>query len=343
MPKNNDQNLSVVILAAGKGTRMKSSQAKVLHEVFFKPMLHHVLGAIEPLKPKRSVVVVGHQEARVCASLQGFNVEIVRQEEQLGTGHAVQMARSVIPEDDGLVLILCGDTPLITTASLENMLVRHLSEGADLTLMTTILENPFGYGRIISTEDSITAIVEEKEANADQKQIKEVNAGIYLVERDFLFKALTTITPENTQGEFYLTDIVEYAVNCGKKVQKCVNSTPLEVLGVNSRVELEAAHRLLQKQQNIKLMQQGISIANSDTVAVASTVEFSGDSYLDQNVQISGSTRIGLSCSIGSGVVLRDCKVGDNVKIGANCVLVGCRVADGAELAPLTYGDKTTF
>nr|MDJ0623339.1 NTP transferase domain-containing protein [Desulfocapsaceae bacterium] len=146
---NEKPDLSVIVLAAGKGTRMKSSRAKVLHEIFFRPMLHHVLNAIQPLGSRRTVVVVGHQEEHVRSALQAYDVEIVVQKEQLGTGHAVQMAQPVIPEKDGVVMILCGDTPLISTSSLQQMIAKHSDNNADLTVMTTLLDNPFGYGRII--------------------------------------------------------------------------------------------------------------------------------------------------------------------------------------------------
>ena len=213
--------LSVVILAAGKGTRMKSSKAKVLHEVFYRPMLHQVLDAVKPLHPSRTVVIVGHQEEAVRNSLNSCNVTIVKQAKQLGTGHAVQMTEPLIPEDDGLVMILYGDSPLIRSFSLQDMLSQHNTQQTDITVMTTILDNPTGYGRIISDDNSLLAIVEEKETTDQQKKIQEINSGIYLVNRKILFEALGEITPDNTQGEFYLTDIVEAAdaiqrfVGCG--------------------------------------------------------------------------------------------------------------------------------
>lgn len=337
---SNNKNLSVVVLAAGKGTRMKSAQAKVLHEVLFKPMLHHVLDAVAPLNPERKVVIVGHQEERVRESLQGYAVEIVVQKEQLGTGHAVHMAESAIPENDGVVLILCGDTPLITTSSLMEMLAKHQAEKAQLTLMTTILDEPKGYGRIVSSADSISAIVEEKEASEVQKKIKEVNAGIYLVDRSFLFEALATVTPDNSQGEFYLTDIVEYGVSTGRKVQKSVNSEPMQVLGVNSKVELGAAHLQLQRQRNKQLMQQGITILNDETVAISLSAIIGVDTILSQNVMILGETVIGESCTIESGAVIRDCKIGDSVYVGANSVLTHCTIDDCTQIAPLTLREQ---
>lgn len=338
MSKNID--LSVIVLAAGKGTRMRSEQAKVLHEVLFKPMLHHVLDAVAPLSPKRSVVVVGHQEERVRESLRGYDVEIVTQREQLGTGHAVHMAEEAIPESDGVVLILCGDTPLITTSSLQEMYTKHVAERAQLTLMTTVLEEPKGYGRIISDSESISAIVEEKEASEVQKKITEVNAGIYLVNRSFLFEALATVTPENSQGEFYLTDIVEYGVATGRKIRKSVNSEPIQVLGVNSKVELGAAHRFLQRQRNMGLMRQGVTILNDETVTISLSAKIDIDTILSPNVTILGETIMGKSCTIESGAVIKDCKIGDFVHIGAHSVLSHCNIDDNIQIAPLTLKEQ---
>jgi bifunctional UDP-N-acetylglucosamine pyrophosphorylase/glucosamine-1-phosphate N-acetyltransferase len=338
---NDKCDLSVIVLAAGKGTRMKSSRAKVLHEVFFKPMLHHVLDAIEPLGSGRTVVIVGHQEERVRDALKDYDVEIVVQQEQLGTGHAVQMAGPVIPERDGLVMILCGDTPLISTSALQQMIKKHSDNNADLTVMTTVLDNPFGYGRIVEDGNSLLAIVEEKEADENQKKIKEINAGIYLVDRRFLFEALATITPDNTQGEFYLTDIVQYAVSCNRTTQKFRNAEPLEVLGVNSRVELEEAQRQLQEKKNRELMLQGVTVINSATVVIGPATVIGVDSSISQNVIISGDTRLGRGCRIGSGVVIENCTIGNNVIIGPNSVIQNCKIGDGITLPPLTYTTDT--
>jgi len=329
--------LSIVILAAGKGTRMKSAQAKVLHNVFFRPMLHYVLQATQTLTPHRTVVIVGHQEQAVRESLTSYNVEIVKQEEQLGTGHAVQMTQEAIPEDNGLVMILCGDTPLISTSSLENMLNRHIASGDDLTVMSTILDSPYGYGRIVSQGANITAIVEEKEADSGQRKIKEINAGIYLVKRKLLFDALESITPDNTQGEFYLTDIVQYAVSKGIAVKKYINNKPIEVLGVNSRVELEAAHSQLQTQRNIELMQQGITMQNIDTITISPFSEIGVDTLLMQGVTIMGKSVVGQTCILENGAIIDNCIIGNNVHIGAYAVLRNQTIANNSEIEPLSY------
>lgn len=328
--------LSVVVLAAGKGTRMKSAKAKVLHEVFYRPMLHHVLEAVQPMRPLRTIVIVGHEEEAVRKSLGSYHVETVLQERQLGTGHAVLMTKEAIPEDDCTVMILCGDTPLITPKSLRDMFNYHLREDADITVMTTELDDPYGYGRIISSGNKVIAIVEEKEADGIQKKIREVNSGIYLVNKKLLFEALETVNPDNAQGEFYLTDIVEYLVNKKKEARKFLNIRPMEVLGVNSRAELEVAHRELQEKRNIELMHKGVTIHNSRTVTVGPFAEVGVDTLLMQNAHITGKTVIGESCIIENGAILNDCHLGDNVRIGAYSVLSDCTIEGGGKIAPAT-------
>ncbi len=318
--------LSAVVLAAGKGTRMKSKKAKVLHEVFYKPMIHHVLDAVVALGPERVVVIVGHQEEAVRHSLQGYDVIPVRQKDQLGTGHAVSLTEQVIPEADGLVLILCGDTPLISKRSLQGMLAEHCDSHADLSVMTTRLADPTGYGRILIAGDQVQEIIEEKEADDHQKKICEVNSGIYLVNRKLLFEALSTITPDNSQGEFYLTDIVAYGVKKNKKVVRYCNENSIEVLGVNSRVELEAAHRTMQLERNVQLMRSGVSMLDAASVSVSPLSVIGMDSLLKANVSVEGKSVVGENCTLENGVILRDCHLGDNVVVAPYTVLEGCRI-----------------
>ncbi len=328
--------ISVVILAAGKGTRMKSDRAKVLHEVFFKPMLHHVLDAVKPLEPDQTVVIVGHQEEEVRYSLRNYDVEIVRQEEQLGTGHAVQMTESVVDDTDAVVMILCGDTPLVSSSALKEMYKSHMASASDLSIMTTILDNPFGYGRILSENEKLVAIVEEKEADERQKKIGEINAGIYLVGRNFLFEALKNVTPDNTQGEFYLTDIVEYCVTRGRSASTFLNERSQEVLGVNSRIELEAADTELQRKRNIDLMRQGVSIISSASVRVSPEAVIGRDCTLMPNAQILGNTTIGDFCTIGSGAILENCTVGDKAVVGAYSVLSHVDIPEKGHIEAMT-------
>ncbi len=328
--------IGAIVLAAGKGTRMKSAQAKVLHEVFYRPMLLHVLEAAIAARVERITVVLGHQQEAVQAVLSGLPVETVLQTEQLGTGHAVLCAESACEGMDQ-ILILCGDTPLIQTETLVAMLAQHQSSQAALTLMTTRLPEPFGYGRILRGKDNqVEAIVEEKDASDEQRGIKEINAGIYLVDAAFLFSALARVGTNNSQGEVYLTDIVAIARQEGKKVQAYEHAQSLDVLGVNSRVELAQAEAALQERRNLELMRSGVTMLNPQTTRVAPGCSIAQDCILHGQVSIEGASSLGQGCIIEQGVVLRDCRVGAAVRIGAHSALIGRHISDGADIPPLT-------
>jgi len=333
--------LSVVVLGAGKGTRMKSNKAKVLHELFHAPMIHHVLGNVMPLCPLQVIVIVGHQRRAVVESLRGFGVETVVQQEQLGTGHAVLCTEQQISADCQTVLILCGDTPLIRSESLAEMVKDHEKSGATVTVMTTCLDDPTNYGRIICDgKDQVQAIVEEKDATDEQRQINEINGGIYCVKREFLFGALKRIGTDNSQGEVYLTDIVSLAVGDGFPVAKFLLSRSEDVLGVNSRVELAGAHKALQLRRNRELMAQGVSMDDPDSVNVQPGVTVGADTLLGAGIYISGASRIGDECRLDNGVILKDCRIGNGVRIGAYCYLDGVDLEDRAVLEPYTLNKK---
>ncbi len=326
-----------LVLAAGKGTRMKSAQAKVLHEVFFRPIIHHVLLAVQEAAIERCAVIVGHQRQAVLAALADFAVTPVVQEEQLGTGHAVLCAETACAQADE-VLILCGDTPLVQAATLRAMIAAHRKQQATLTLMTTLLDRPFGYGRILSNDQGqLVGIVEEKDATAEERAIREINAGIYLVERRFLFEALRQVGTDNSQGEVYLTDIVAIANRQGHSVHRFVHPQAIDVLGVNSRIELAQAQATLQNRRNQQLMLAGVTLYAPDSALVAPDCSIGQDTIIDGGCRISGGTRIGAACRIGSGAVLHGCILGDEVTVGANSVLDRCAVPAGGIVAPLTY------
>ena len=326
---------TILVLAAGKGTRMRSSRAKVLHEVFHVPMIHHVLHAVLPLEPSRAIVIVGHQQEEVRKVLQDFPVEFVTQEKQLGTGHAVLATESVLADIEGVVMIVCGDTPLVRPSTLQEMRRQHLESQATLTLMTTVLDNPTNYGRILNNGNGgVAGIVEEKDASPEQKAIREINAGIYCVDKKFLFQALHQVGTENSQGEMYLTDIVALAVTAGYCVERYFTSAAQDVLGVNSRVELAAAHMEIQRRRNIGLMQQGVSMHNPESVIVSAESTIGCDSLLMAGVQILGSSRIGEACRIEPGVILKDCAVGDNVVIGPYSCMEACSIPNGTVVGP---------
>ncbi|NOX79682.1 MAG: bifunctional N-acetylglucosamine-1-phosphate uridyltransferase/glucosamine-1-phosphate acetyltransferase [Deltaproteobacteria bacterium] len=328
--------ITAVVLAAGKGTRMKSSRAKVLHEVFFKPMLHHVLDAVAESSIEATAVVVGHQSGAVTASLRAYPVTTVRQEEQLGTGHAVLCAEQACA-GAGTIMILCGDTPLIRPETLDAMIRQHRSTDAGVTLMTTVLTDPSGYGRIINSEQGeVLAIVEQKDASAEQLRLKEINAGIYLVERAFLFSALKEVGTDNSQGEVYLTDIVAIANRQGRKVHKYNHPEAIDVLGVNSRFEMAQAHQELQRRRNRELMLAGVTMYGPETIFVAQDIPVGRDTVIHPGVQITGRSTIGSGCLLEPGVLLHDCQIGDNAVVGAYAVLRQRCVEPAGHVAPQT-------
>ncbi|EKD33651.1 MAG: Bifunctional protein glmU [uncultured bacterium] len=333
--------LSIIILAAGKGTRMKSEKAKVLHEVFFAPMIHHVVNAVLPLQPAQTVAIVGHQQDAVKEVLQTFEIDFAVQNQQLGTGHAVLIAENIVKDTVGTVMILCGDTPLIRTETLDRMYRTHREHRAALTLMTTCLDDPTHYGRILTTKEGrILGIVEQKDATPEQLRINEINAGIYCVEKDFLFSALKKVGSDNSQNEVYLTDIVKLAVESGLPVEKYTTTHPLEVLGVNSRVELAEAHRELQLRRNRELMLQGVSMFHPESIAISPETGIGRDTLVEACVRITGSCQIGQSCTIGQGVILANCKIGDRVTIGPYSCLSDMIIDSGSTLAAYSRNES---
>ncbi len=330
--------LAAIVLAAGKGTRMKSPRAKVLHEVFYRPMLHHVLDAVQPLHPEPTVVIVGHQREQVERAVASYPVVCAPQLEQLGTGHAVLCAEPFLSGFAGTVLIVCGDSPLLLTNHLEEMLAHHRAAGGPLTIMTTRLSEPTNYGRIISDGSGrVTAIVEEKDATAEQRLITEINAGLYCVESSLLFSALRRVTSDNSQQERYLTDIVAIAVADGITVSKYEHPHPAHVLGVNSRVELAQAHREIARRRNIELLAAGVTMHDPGSVTVAPTAIVGADCLLTERLTICGQTSLGDGCVIEPGVYIEDADIGAGSRIGAGSVLRGCTIAPGTEIAPLQY------
>lgn len=304
--------LHVIVLAAGKGTRMKSDLAKVLHPVFFAPMVCHVLAAVRDLAPAETVVVTGHQAERVEEALASSPVKFVRQREQLGTGHAVLTAEELLQGQRGVALILCGDTPLIRPKTLQAMVESHRQQQATLSVMTTIVPDPSHYGRIVANDQGgIERIVEEKDADALERAICEVNAGIYCVDLAFLFAALKKVGTDNKQGEVYLTDIVTIARSQGLEVGRFVCPDPLEITGVNSRVELARANTVMQQRRNQALMLDGVTMIHPDSIFVENSVAIGRDTEIHSHCVLAGNTVIGESCRLEPFCKLVDCRVQD--------------------------------
>lgn len=324
------QKIVALVLAGGKGTRMKSERAKVLHEVFGHAMIHHVMDAVFGAGVGQAVLVVGHQREAVKTCLGALpTVNFAVQEEQKGTGHAVLVAQETLPADAGTVLVLCGDTPLIRSETLVKMIDSHQQSGGLLTVMTTILDNPTNYGRIVSGADgSIARIVEQKDATPEEREIGEINAGIYCVERRFLYEALAGVDCNNSQGEMYLTDIVGIAGERGLVVGRFCCEDAREVLGVNSRIELAMAEAKLRETKNIELMAAGVTLVDPATTYVAKEVVIGRDTVLQPCVHISGKTVIGEECRVGPFAVISDCRIGRGASVEAHARLAGVVVGD---------------
>jgi bifunctional UDP-N-acetylglucosamine pyrophosphorylase/glucosamine-1-phosphate N-acetyltransferase len=305
--QNND--IYAIVLAAGKGTRMKSGRAKVLHEVLFAPMVSHVLDSLAELGAS-PVVVTGHQAEKVEDALTAYDASFVRQHEQLGTGHAVLATEDALVGKTGMVLILCGDTPLVRPQTLRQMTESHVKNQNCLTVMTTVLDNPTNYGRIVCGDaGEVQRIVEEKDASEKERQIAEVNAGMYCVEIAALFAALHQVGADNAQGELYLTDIIEIIKNDGARVGKFVCQDKDEILGVNSRVELEAANDIMRQRVNREFMLAGVSLVGSASIYIEKTVSIGLDTTIMGNCYLTGKTVIGSGCRIGPFCNLHNCDI----------------------------------
>ncbi|MFT4823486.1 MAG: bifunctional UDP-N-acetylglucosamine pyrophosphorylase/glucosamine-1-phosphate N-acetyltransferase [Halioglobus sp.] len=310
-------NLEVVILAAGKGTRMKSDLPKVLHRVAGIPMLEHVVKTAQFLNPDKVHIVVGHGSEEVQEALSQYSINWVLQKEQKGTGHAVLQ---VVPELDlnSVVLVMYGDVPLIESQTLESLINKAKFAPA---LLTAVLEDSHGYGRILRDEAGVLlGVVEEKDANETQRTIREINTGVLAAPAADLSEYLPLVKNENTQGEYYLPDILGLAAMAGKTIQSAVATSELEILGVNDRVQLNQVEREYQRKSAERLMRAGTSIADSNRIDVRGSLECEEDVSIDVNVVFEGN------------VVL-----GRGVTIGANCVLIDTVVGDGATIHPMSH------
>lgn len=297
---------------------MKSDLPKVLHPVFFAPMVCHVLETIGHLNPVETVVITGHQAEKVEKALEDFPVRFARQNVQMGTGHAVLMAEESFKDMTGTVIILCGDTPLIKDTTLRAMVAGHHSQQSTLSVMTTIVDDPANYGRIVTDgQNSIKCIVEEKDASPSERQIREVNAGIYCVDLSFLFSALRQVGTDNKQGEIYLTDIVGIARKEGHEVGHFVCADPLEITGVNSRVELAQANVIMQQRRNQELMLAGVTMIHPDSIFVEKSVTIGQDTEIHSHCLLEGSTVIGKECHLGPFCHLNNCQVQDRAIVNS--------------------------
>ncbi|MDQ7785522.1 MAG: bifunctional UDP-N-acetylglucosamine diphosphorylase/glucosamine-1-phosphate N-acetyltransferase GlmU [Desulfomonilaceae bacterium] len=329
---------AALILAAGKGTRMRSRLCKVLHTVAGRPMLAYVTDAVRSAGLSRIVVVVGHQADEVKRVLQEDEIDFVLQEPQLGTGHAVAAAHDVMEGFSGDVLILCGDVPLIEPATIDAFIRYHELHTSRLTVLTTCPQDPTGYGRIIRSEGGLIArIVEEKDARDEEKAVGEINTGIYLVDSNLLYDLLERITPNNAQREYYLTDIVREAAKESIPVQGYVLEDAAQMVGVNTRAELAYVSSRIWKTRREDLMRSGVTLLEPASVYIDRQVTVGEDTVVHPLVTLSGDTQIGRDCIIESVVTIRDSRIGNNVSILQGSRLDRVVVEDGASIGPMAH------
>jgi bifunctional UDP-N-acetylglucosamine pyrophosphorylase/glucosamine-1-phosphate N-acetyltransferase len=330
-------NVEVIIMAAGLGTRMKSRTAKVLHRAAGRPLVDYVVDLAEEISSRPPIVVVGHQHEAVKEHL-GERARYALQEKQLGTGHAVQQAMQGLDAGGKNILILSGDVPLTRPETLKRLIDAHQQSGNALTLVTMKLDDPGLYGRIVrDAKGEVTRIVEAKDADEKQRQIREVNSGIYLFDGQHLSDNLRRLSTNNAQGEYYLTDLVAMLRQGGKRVGALLLDDPVEALGVNSRSELANVEGVIQRRVIEKLMAEGVTFRNPETVVIDSMVTIASDTVIYPFVTIEGNTRIGTGCVIEPGVHLHDVTVGNDVHVKTGTVAEGAVIDDDATVGPYAH------
>ncbi len=327
--------LEIIVLAAGKGTRMRSALPKVLHPVLGKPMLEHVLHTAESLMPHGISIVVGHEAAQVRAHIgDPANIHWVEQPQRLGTGDAVACCRDVCDSCRD-VLILCGDTPLLRGDTLMHLVNEHRQSDAVVSFLSARVENPYGYGRVQRSADgSVLRIVEHKDADAEVLRINEVSAGIFCVRQHALFSLLTRVNNDNSQGEYYLPDIVPLALADGMSVQAVVMDDPQEMLGINHRGQLAEAEAVLQRRIVRDWQMQGVTIEQPESVRIEASVRLGRDCLIQAGCQLLGATRIGDDCQIGPYAVIRDAELDDGCRVFAFSHIERADVGARAHIGP---------
>jgi bifunctional UDP-N-acetylglucosamine pyrophosphorylase/glucosamine-1-phosphate N-acetyltransferase len=333
------ENVAAVILAAGKGTRMKSDLVKVLHPAAGRPMISWPVDAARVAGARPVVLVVGHQAEAVQAAFQGAaDIHCSLQEQQLGTGHAVGCARDGLAGFSGTVLILCGDTPLLRAETLQGLIAYHREKRAALTVLTAEMANPFGYGRVVRSADGgVLRIVEQKDATPQEQAIREINSGIYCMEAGFLFANIDSIGSDNAQGEFYLTDLVSIAVGQGLTCLGLCAGDADEIMGVNDRAQLAEASRILRSRINQGLMCSGVTLVDPGQTYIDHGVQIGPDTTVHPNCSIGGATTIGRGCTVESGVSIVDCTIGDRCHIKAGSVLEGAQLHADVSVGPMAH------
>jgi bifunctional UDP-N-acetylglucosamine pyrophosphorylase / glucosamine-1-phosphate N-acetyltransferase len=335
-----DTKLGVVIMAAGKGTRLRTRRPKVLHEVGGKALLNHVIATASELADSEDIfVVIGHEAQRVRQAVGGTGVQFVEQKEQRGTGNAIQCARDAVAKYEH-ILVLSGDVPSISAITLQHLMTMHLAQGAAMSILTAVPENPTGYGRVIrrsSELPDVDAIVEQKALRKDQHGVREINSGIYAFKTRPLLAHIDRLSSDNPHREFYLTDMAAHLKAAGEKVAALQAENAEEVRGGNTIAELMAMDARMRLATANRLMAAGVTIFRPETCVIDADVEVEADTTIEPFVQLLGKTRIGTDCQIRSYSVIENCTLGNDVLIRQACVLAESTVADGARIGPFAH------
>lgn len=325
-----------IVLAAGKGTRMKSALYKVLHKVSGKAMVDHVVTNVEHAGVDKIVTIVGFGAEKVQELLQE-RCDYALQKEQLGTGHAVKQAKAVLGDLEGTTIVICGDTPLITSDTIQKAMQYHQKRQAKATILTAMADDPTGYGRVIRDEQGhVLKNVEHKDANEEERQVREINTGTYVFDNRALFEALDQVTNDNAQGEYYLPDVLEILNNAGYIVAAYVMEKMSDSLGVNDRVALAKAEQLMRQRINEEHMRNGVTLIDPQTTYIEGDVVIGEDTIIEPNVYLKGQTVIGKNCFIGSQSELVDMVLADNVSVRSSC-LEQSVIACGVDIGPMAH------
>ena len=331
-----DTPVTVVILAAGLGTRMKSRRAKVLHEAGGRTLIEHTVDtALSLAEPEHVFVVVGHQADQVRGAVEGRGVRFIQQTEQKGTGHALIAARESLAHLGGLLVVYYGDCPLIPAVLLTALVAHQERSVAAATLVTAELEDPTGYGRVIRDGSGpVRAIVEQKAATPEQLAVREANVGIYCFQAGPFWKHIDELRPDNPAREYYLTDMIEILIRAGHTIDAYRAANAMELLGINNRVELAAADRTFRERKVRELMLAGVTVEKPETVSVDHSVSIGIDTVIEPFAQILGNTTIGEACRIGACSIVRDSELADGVQVGAFTIISSSRAGAGAQIGP---------
>lgn len=332
------EKVTVVILAAGLGTRMRSRKVKVLHRAGGRTLIEHVILAARAIAPPETIfVVVGHQADQVRDAVAGHGVEFIVQAEQKGTGHAVMVGRDALSRLGGLLVILYGDCPLISADTLRRLVAAQEQSGGAGTIVTAVMEDPTGYGRVLrDPQGRVLGVVEQKAATPEQLAIREANMGLYCYRAEDFWRHVGEIQPNNPVREYYLTDMVVILSRAGRRIETMSIEDPREVLGINDRLELATADRLLRERKVRQLMLDGVTIEKPETVTVDADVQIAADTLIEPFAQILGRTIIGEDCRIGACSIIRDSELAGDVEVGPFTVIGNSRLAPGARVGPFS-------